>query len=188
MSIMQKIFEGVEVKGLLEQLKERPELWNRYTLRTKLMPDSPHREVDDIWLRYRDYSEFDINNPTAFAGNHKAIWYAAAEYLTIARAIINGLMTTVDGAELGGCLITRIPPGKQVYPHTDSGAWHSEYYAHKYLIALQSAPGQSFNFEGESHEAKAGDCFVFDNRPLHWVVNNSNIDRISLICAIRHKE
>lgn len=184
---MRKILDGIKIDRAMDQVNEHPELWNRYDMRTTMFKDSPHREVSDIWLRYRDYSEFDADNPMEFANQHTSIWYAAAHVLTDVIPIIEKVFSIVDGDELGGCLITKIPPGKQVYRHSDAGAWHSEYYLSKYLIPLQSAPGQTFNFDEESHEAEPGDLFIFDNRPEHWVINNSDIDRVSLILAIRQR-
>jgi hypothetical protein len=72
-----------------------------------------------------------------------------------------------------------------VYPHSDTGQWHPEFYNKKILILLQSAEGQSFNFENESHVGFSGEVFSFDNAPIHWVTNNSTVDRISLILAVR---
>lgn len=180
---LKKIMDSIVVTPLLREIKEHPELWNRYDLRTR--GDSPHREVDDIWLRYRDYSELDEDNPESFSDWHVSQWYAAASILKSAKPLIENIFTLVGGDELGGCLITRIPPGKQVYPHTDAGRWHSEYYLCKYLLLLQSAPGQTFEFGEHKHEGEAGDLFIFDNRPVHSVVNDSDIDRISLIMAVR---
>ena len=175
-----------DVSELVNQIDDNPSLWDRYTMRTALLENSPHREVSDIWLRYRDWSEFDIDNPQYFSDEHISQFYAAYYELPGAQSIISEVMKTMpDHAKLAGCLITKVPAGKQVYPHSDAGAWHSAYYNRKVLILLKSEPWQSFNFGDESHEGEAGDVFFFDNRPVHSVVNNSNTDRISLILAIR---
>lgn len=185
-SHMRKADFTLDVRWINQQIAKHPELWNQYDMRTKLYDNSPHREVSDIWLRYRDWKEFDPQNPQAFADKHHSVWYPAAvelpEVFTIADQVLWNMHSK---AELGGVLITKIPPGKQVYPHSDAGAWHSEYYETKVLVLLQSAPGQTFNFHGESHEGVAGEVFYFDNHPEHWVVNNSDVDRISLILAVR---
>lgn len=172
-----------DVGELLDQLSNKPQVWNRYNMRTQMFPNSPHREVDDIWLRYRDWSEFDPDNPTSFSDPHTSINYPAWYELPAAGEVISNLVN--PGDELGGCLITRIKPGGKVYPHSDAGAWHSTYYETKVLVLLQSAPDQSFNFEGEAHVGVGGDVFEFDNHPVHWVLNDSDVDRVSLICAIR---
>lgn len=176
----------VDVSALMEQITANPSLWDRYTMRTALLEDSPHREVSDIWLRYRDWSEFDHDNPQAFSDQHISQFYAAYYELPAVKAIIDAVMNTMPAhAKLGGCLITKIPAGNRVYPHSDAGAWHSEYYNRKVLVLLQSAPGQTFNFDNESHEGEAGEVFYFDNQVTHSVTNHSDCDRISLILAIR---
>lgn len=180
---MNRMDKTVDVSLLNKQIDAHPELWNRYTLRTQLYEDSPHREVDDIFLRYRDFSEFDEDDPEAFAGPHESVWYAASFYLPAVGSIVRDILP--GGSELGGVLITRIPPGKQVYPHNDAGHWHSEYYRDKYLVLLESAPGQQFCFENEIHEGRAGEVFKFNNLVPHWVVNDSDTNRVSLIIAAR---
>lgn len=183
---MTKLNLRVDVSEALKQLNDKPELWNQYDMRTRLYPDSPHREVSDIWLRYRDWSEFDPEHPEEFSNEHETVDYPALRELWEIDGIIAQVILQFSAkAKLGGCLITKIPPGKQCYPHSDKGSWHADYYNKKVLVLLQSAPGQSFNFEHERYEGEAGEVFVFDNHPVHSVTNNSDIDRISLILAIR---
>lgn len=186
---MQKQPFTVEVDGLNEKIKQHPELWNRYTIRTKLYKNSPHREVDDIWIRYRDISEFDPENPQAFAGEHLSMWYAAYYYLQPEiDSVLRSVMNNFPNSTLGGVLITRIPPGKQVYRHSDAGFWHSEYYKTKVLVLLESAPGQTFSFENKSYAGVKGEVFKFNNLVDHWVENNSDVDRVSLILAVREHD
>jgi hypothetical protein len=185
MSYMQKIMSGIKVDHLLAELNEHPELWNRYDFRTNYQ-GSAHADVSDIVLRYRTFDEFDYENPTDFCNEHESVWYAAAHIIPSSKEVIENVASACGINQIGGCLITRIPAGKSVKPHTDKGYWHSEYYKDKILLLLKSSEGQSFNFEGdERHEGVAGDAFLFDNRVTHWVDNNSDIDRISLIIAGR---
>jgi quercetin dioxygenase-like cupin family protein len=182
---MKKLPFQIPVSKLNEELAEHPELWDLLTLRTQAA-DSPHREVSDIWLRYRSWDEFDPGNPQAFSDQHESIFYAAYYKLPAMEWILAQLVDRLGPFELGGILITKIPPGKSVKPHSDAGRWHSEYFSTKVLVLLNSAPGQQFCFEnGEVHEGEAGEVFTFDNRPVHWVTNDSDQDRISLIFAIR---
>lgn len=177
---MQKTELTFMVDSALAELNRHPELWNQHTMRTA-SASSPHREVSDIWLRYQA-PELPIDQQKP----HESVWYKAIRQLLAIRTIIEKIMLSMPkGSELGGVLITRIPPGKRVYPHSDAGTWHAEYYNQKVLVLLQSAPGQSFNFANESHEGEAGEVFTFNNLPEHSVINNSGIDRISLIIAIR---
>ena len=84
---------------------------------------------------------------------------------------------------LGGVLITKIPAGMECKPHVDGG-WHAGHYE-KYGIQIASAPGQRFCFEGESLETRPGDVFWFDNSHTHWVTNDTEHDRITLIVTLK---
>ena len=179
---MKKLDFTVDVSSVMAVLEDHPELWNEYPMRTEFA-GSPHREVSDIILRYTApelLGDLDQSRP------HESVWYIAMASWASMQDIINNVLDTIGRPKLGGVLITKIPPCGQVYPHSDAGRWHSEYYNKKILVLLQSAPGQSFNYEdGELHEGITGEVFEFDNMPVHGVTNNSSIDRISLIMAVR---
>lgn len=168
-----RIATGVNVTPLLWALQANPQLWNADTQRTEDTA-SPHREVDDIWVRY--------SATPKEPGPHESIWYPAAELLPV-RELVFPLMSLVDGERLGGVLITRIPAGAKCHPHRDNG-WHASYYS-KFAIQVQSAPGQAFCFEGERLEPMPGDVYTFDNSHTHWVTNDTPHDRITLIVCIK---
>lgn len=180
----------IDVQKLVNEINENPDLWNQHTLRTKDY-GSPHREVSDIWLRYNSPNNFDPFNPEQFSDKHTSVWYPAVAKLPAFEKVLDDLLDKLEqrriGIELGGVLITKIPPGKRVFPHSDAGKWHADYYDTKVLILLESAPGQTFNYANESHEGIAGEVFFFNNAPEHWVINNSDVDRISLILATKRK-
>ncbi len=175
---------------ILDELDNQPELWNFYNFRTQFYPNSPHRYVSDIWLRYRDYADFNKDDPVEFGNNPDANyenWYGIAYLLPHVMQMIHNLVITENIERLGGCLITKIPPGKMVYPHVDK-SYHAEFYKDKYLLLLQGDIQQAFCFDGEMHKGNAGDLFWFENQSEHWVENNSDIPRISLLIAARNKE
>lgn len=171
----------VPVTNLLVSLKQHPELWNEHRARLEQYA-SPHGGVSDIWVRYNDINNY-AGDLGAFNNEHDSVWYDAARKLPEAKAIALHLMAQFGGERLGGVLITRIPPGGRVEPHTDSG-WHAEYYE-KFAVQLESAPGQSFNFDGEQLEPRPGDVYWFNNRVQHWVINDSAYDRITMIVCIK---
>ena len=170
-----RIATGIDVSPVLWALREHPELWNKNPERTE-SPDSPHHEVDDIWIRYGDAERVKDGLP------HDSMWYPGAEILGVKNMCLD-LMRGVSGVELGGVLITRIPAGKCVKPHTDPG-WHAQRYE-KFAIQLASAPGQVFTVEDESLETKPGDVFWFRNDVLHWVNNPTPYERVTMIVCIR---
>lgn len=173
----------VNVKQLVKELKDNPSLWNQYSLRTTAYEGNPHKRVDDIWVRYNAWENFDAEHPELFSAEHDSSWYPAYGKLPALRYHLFELMRAVQGTRLGGVLITRIPAGCSVAPHIDRG-WHAGYYR-KFAIQLKGGPQQLFCFEGESLEAGAGEVYEFDNSEKHWVENNSRRERITLIVCIR---
>lgn len=169
-----------DVSYLQAELEANPQLWNQFTLRTRAYQ---HRQVDDIWVRYNAWENFDEEAPAAFNEPHDSVWYPAASFLPSLKPMIYDLMRFVEGERLGGVLITRIPPGGEVRPHVDAG-WHAGYYD-KFAIQVKGHPKQAFCFEGEAHITVPGDIYSFDNSHTHWVTNDSLEERITLIVCIR---
>src|ERR1700733_1416664 len=114
--------------------------WNTHDARTNDQA-SPHREAQDIWLRYGSLSDPAVFNNQPF----KADWYPYPELVAVCEPLVNAVYASVQGVELGGVLITRIPAGKQVYPHTDKG-WHATTYS-KYCVCIRANEQQSFCFQ-----------------------------------------
>lgn len=166
---------GLPVAPIHWALQQHPELWNQHTARTA-DPASPHHGLDDIWARYGDPARATDGAP------HDSFWYPAADLLGIKKLCLD-IMHAVGGVELGGVLITRIPPGAMCKPHVDPG-WHARRYD-KFAVQITSAPGQRFHFEGESLETKPGDLFWFDNQYTHWVTNDTPYERVTMIVCIR---
>lgn len=167
-----------DVTALLAQLKEHPEIWNEYRWRTE-HPRSPHREVDDIWVRYNSIE----NIGPHFNDEHEAVWYPVVEKIPGVKDLVSQVMEAFGGEQLGGVLITRVPPGKQVYPHVDLG-WHALHYE-KFAVQLKGNSSQAFCFSGEKLSALPGEAYWFNNQSSHWVVNPSDEDRITLIVCMR---
>lgn len=172
------ISEGANVNPIHWAILQHPELWNQNKARTEDV-NSPHYGLDDIWPRFGapEYAE----NGLA----HDSIWYPSADILGI-KPMVYDLFRSVEGVELGGVLITRIPAGKECKPHTDPG-WHARRYE-KFGVQIASAPNQKFCFEGEELETKPGDVFWFDNQYTHWVTNPTAYDRITMVVCIRREQ
>lgn len=175
-----------ELRQFQEVLKD-PTLWNEYTHRTR-NTESPHHGLSDIWVRYAPFSEIaegkhDPWNP------FKRVYYPVSERLQpYLGKVVNNVFRFVFGQELGVILITKIPPGVQCKPHVDDG-WAPNYFT-KYAFQIQSNEDQKFNVKwnrGVTQElvTKPGDLFFFDNSRLHYVNNDSDEDRITLIMTIK---
>lgn len=166
---------------LRKQLEAAPELWNENPERTA-HPASPHREADDIWVRFNSRDQIGPR----FSDEHRSVWYPSAAKLPAIRPIAFHLMAAVEGVELGGILITRLMDGGMVYPHTDHG-WHAEYYS-KFYLPVKTAPGDLFRFQSGDISPQYGQVWEFDNSCRHWVDNQSGRDRMALIICIRTHE
>lgn len=180
-----KLYDGVDVQPLLSQLESHPELWDQHTMR-KLTEGSPHSRMSDIWVRYNSYDRYDPNNRAKFNEEHVSVWYPAWKKLPALRPIIFDLMAFVQGEWLGAVLITKIAPGEGIDLHKDAG-WHVA-QTEKFYLSLKSSPDSEFIcHEGEREilSPKPGEMWLFDNRKLHSVENNSTEDRITLIVCIR---
>lgn len=179
------ISENIDVAPLRAQIEAHPELWNVHKNRMA-RGDNPFTGTDDIWVRYNDLAKAKPDL-AGFTDEHIPVWYPALEALPALRPLIFDLMALVQGEMLGGVLITRVPDGRQVKPHKDAG-WHVQYFE-KFYISLQSDPGAEFCCEADGIEErltpKPGECWLFDNRKVHWVTNASGKARMTLIVCIR---
>jgi hypothetical protein len=166
---------GLAVEPLRAALAENPQLWNERTERTA-PEDSPHHGLDDIWPRFADPATMQAD------GSHDSVWYTPAQVLPVADLVFP-IMAAVRGERLGGVLITRIRPGHCCRPHEDPG-WHARYYD-KFAVQIEADPSQSFHFDGHELVTAPGDLFWFDNSFTHWVTNDGDKDRITMIVCIR---
>ncbi len=163
---------------ILRDLEAHPELWDQHTARRDVLK-SPFVKASDIWVRY---NRWDRLGPQ-FNDEHVPVWYPAWSALPSLKPVVFALMAQFQGEMLGGVLITRIPAGVSIAPHVDTG-WHVDYYE-KFYLSLKSAPGAMFCFDDAVLNPKPGEVWRIDNRQRHWVANNSNEDRMTLIVCIR---
>lgn len=173
----QIIAQNVDVLPLAHALHRKPELWNRNDLRTTY-PNSPHADVDDIWLWFNE-----TEDPAAVVDDKETQPCPAWGALPQARPIVFDLMRRVEGVRLGRVIITRLAPGKKIAAHADQGA-PAEYYQ-RYQVALQNLPGSTFRIGDETVVFSPGDVWHIDNRIEHEAVNASADDRIVMIVDIR---
>lgn len=178
----EKIICGVSIDLLLRQLEANPQLWNQNPER-KIGVASPHAQMSDIWLRFRDKSE--LNEVRNYGEPHIPRWYPSADKLTEIKRIALDMMAQFRAVQLGGILITKIPPGGKILPHDDRGRWHPEFFNTKIYIPLKSNLGCVNICEDDSVNMKAGEVWTFDNLKTHSVENNGDTDRITLIISMR---
>lgn len=162
------------------QILAHPEAWDTVPMRRE-HPQSPHRETSDCWLRYNPLRNYH-GDVREFNAEHDAEWYPEAAILTECRSLAERVCADFEVDKLGFVLLTRIPAGKQVYPHIDQG-WHAHYYE-KFCISIRANAEQAFHFADCSLTSRSGDLFTFDNSFPHWVTNKSADERLSLIVCI----
>ncbi len=174
--------EGIDISLMLNEINNAPEeLWNLYPQRRHKA--SPHHQMTDIWLRFANINEYapvdygDMQNKP-----HESHWYDAISHLDSIKQFSHLLMSQLQGERLGGVIISRLPAGKSINSHVDSG-WHADYYT-KYHLLLQG--NNTTIYSGNKFLTPApGSLFVLDSSLQHGVINNGEEDRIALIVCIK---
>lgn len=172
-----QIGAGLDVIPLLMALQNHPELWDADKVRSTF-DQSPHRDVQDILLRFSDTNEADIGDQLLCHN------MPAMAVMPQARALIYWLMARVEGDMLGRVVITKLAPGKRIYPHSDVLGLYAN-TMNRFHIPLQAGPGCVFIAGGEQVAMRVGDAWDFNAHAEHEVINNSADDRIHLIVDIR---
>lgn len=179
----------IDSTKLLLAIKRRPELWKEDTY-LRDYPQGPFGEIESIMLRFPEKRVFEQESEVEaykrgehFYDQHECVDYPAYAVLTEARPLVMGLMSYVGGERLGRVMVNKIAPGGRIYPHADTPE-HTDYYT-RFHIVLQSGAGCFIRAGDEQLEMRTGDVFWFNNKLEHEVVNNSNIDRISMVIDIK---
>jgi len=180
----------LDVERLKEYLNRKPKLFDHYNMR-RTAPGSPHSEMTDIWLRYKDVRpHLESGDFSTFGDEHDSIWYPEFDKIPDVRRMCARLMYATKGTRLGGVLITKLPPGGKIKFHSDH-SWHADYYE-KFYVPIQNEEGATFSFRGLTDgnplmaiTPNEGEVWWFDNSEEHAVVNGSNVDRLAMIVCIR---
>lgn len=180
MSHFLKMSTGVDVSALRFELHQQPELWDQETTR-RVYPNTPHAEMVDIWARYRSKDE--IEGLDQHRSEHRNVMWPAWYRLPALRPLVFAMMTKVSAVELGSVLLTKLPNGGRILPHSDAGSWAPEYYNAKLHLIVA---GQAIaTCEEERVLFAQGDLYTFDNLKVHSVENHWPDDRIALIVSMR---
>lgn len=165
-----EVLPNINVQPLLRQINDHPELWNTDSVRTSVAA-TVHYNVDDIILRYTGRGEN---------------WNSAAlNILNEAQPIVFRLMARVWGELLGRVIISKLPPGKIIPKHKDRMPINAPMFYQRFQIPIVGEPGVEFHIEDEQLYLEPGKAYWIANTLDHWVINNSNRDRISMVVDIR---
>lgn len=168
------ITDAIDPAPLLAQIEANPQFWN----------------YDDSWTRHKP-SGVAIYNTDAIVlwyneGLDWATWARPAlSVFTAAEPIVTAVMRAIPGSPLGKIIITRLRPGERIEPHEDKWPEGLPLYWHRYQIPLSVAPGCLFHCGDEALFMPPGTAWWFNNQRTHSVVNDSDEDRISMLCDIR---
>lgn len=175
-----KLATGVPTTPVMLELMRNPQLWNENPVR-KTFPGTPHAAMDDIWVRGRAVGE--LTSEEQYKRPFLSEFYPAWTLLPSLRPLVFSMMAQVQAVHLGGILITRLPPGGSILPHTDTDSWHARYFNTKLHLTLC---GHSRSWcGGETVPMCLGEIWSFDNQIIHSVDNDGIDDRIVLIVSMR---
>lgn len=173
------IAEGIDVTPLALELARNETLWDRNPER-RTYPGSPHSEMVDITARYMPEGDVTL---AARGGEHRNVFWPAWYALPALRPLVFGLMARVQAVELGSIIITRLPPGGRIRPHSDRGSWAPEYYHCKAHVTARGAA--RVTCADDVCDFRCGQAWTFDNLLEHSVENIGNTDRVSVIVSMR---
>jgi mannose-6-phosphate isomerase-like protein (cupin superfamily) len=175
-----KIADGVETLPLLLELARNEALWDADPTR-RTYPGTPHGAMTDIAVRYmRPEHAGRLENRKH---EHRNVFLPAWYALPALRPVVFGLMARVQAVELGSILITRLPPGAEILPHSDAGSWAAEFYNTK---AHWTVRGEAqVSCENDAMTFAAGTIWTFDNLLMHRVQNHGGEDRMAVIISMR---
>lgn len=171
---------GVNIVPLALEIQRQADLWREDTY-LRDYPQGPFRDVETIFLRFPPASVTELERSAK--DQHECVWMDGWLKLPAARVLVFGLMRQVDGERLGRVMLNKIRPGGRIFPHADTQA-HAEYYS-RFHYVIGSSPGVVFECGEERVEMHTGECWWFNNRLQHQVINNSAEDRTHLIIDVR---
>jgi len=173
---------------LLAAIRRKPELWKADTY-LRDYPQGPFGQVESILLRFPPIKVVALQEDAEKAiadrryDPHECVDRDEYRVLHEARPLVMNLMSFVGGERLGRVMVNKISPGGKIHPHADTPE-HAEYYSRHHIV-LQGEPGAIFRCADEQVHMATGECWWFNNKLEHEVVNNSAVDRIHMIVDIR---
>jgi len=174
-----QLASGIDTTPVLVELARNEDLWDANPMR-RTYPGTPHGQMVDITCRYMPEA---LISEVSRGAEHRNVFWPPWYKLPALRPLVFGLMARVQAVELGSILITRLPPGGEILPHSDAGSWAPEFYNFKAHVTLA---GQAVTTcDGEPCLQRVGDAWTFDNLLVHAITNAGECDRIACIISMR---
>lgn len=174
-----QIASGIDTTPVLLDLARNPHLWDQNPER-RTYPGTPHAGMVDITARYMPPEDITLESRRQ---EHRNVWWPAWYHLPSLRPLVFGLMSRVAAVELGSIIITKLPLGGEILPHSDAGSWAAEFYTTKAHLTL--AGSALVHCDGDACRFEAGTVWTFDNLLMHDIKNVGDSDRIVVIVSMR---
>lgn len=182
-----RLAEGLDVSRLKAQVAAHQHLFVDLSQGRPKKGDVgySHRHGHLITVRYPRIPPDAATNPESrkrmsddlFSVNHEP-WHIFTEL----KPLLYRLMMAVEGTHIGGIGIIKLPAGKKIDKHYDTGL-ATEFYNRFHLVLTGPAKCWFTCGKGKDEERVAmrdGEIWWFNSRKLHSVLNNDTIDRISV--------
>jgi hypothetical protein len=166
---------GIVVQPILLQIKRHPELWDKEHIAQHWKQHYPEIDVSEILIRYPAGDETD---------DIQCEWKSPSSCIPHAREIALNVMASVRGEQLGRVVLTRLAPGKVIYPHADTVGRYSKFFT-RFHVPLQSDEHVIFACGDEQMSMLPGELYWFDHSLTHSIENRGEDDRINLIIDVR---
>ena len=114
-----QLASNVDVVPVMLELNRASDLWDQNPDR-RLYPGTPHAAMTDITVRYMPDWQLTMESRRQ---EHRNVFWPAWYKLPALRPMILALMTRVGAVELGSILLTKLPAGEMIEPHSDIGNW-----------------------------------------------------------------
>jgi hypothetical protein len=174
-----QLASGIDTTPVLVELARNADLWDANPMR-RTYPGTPHGQMVDIAVRYMPEADVTLD---ARRAEHRNVFWPAWYKLPALRPLVFGLMARAQAVELGSILITRLPPGGEILPHSDAGSWAPCFYNCKCHITV--AGSALVRCDDEVCRFETGTVFTFDNLLTHSIKNDAECDRIVVIVSMR---
>lgn len=181
-----KFIGQIDVAAALAEIRANDHLFAPHTERPEESP--PLREGRSIHLRIHDkHSKTDDISDNRSAKELADKILGSVDTKNIERlpecAKLIHMVTGIVGGQLGRSYVAKMVPGGKIYPHIDPGKYFTIH--DRYHIVLTTNPGVSFGCGiGDSIETvrfEQGQLWVFNNKIVHWAINDGTTDRIHII-------
>jgi len=166
-----------EIKDLKEKvLKYTKEDWEKYDYRQKnYQVHNSTKTIPLIW------NEMDKDNLRNLEKDKIKFWPEADKYKTELDSLSQIFTEKYGKGFIASAMLINLPTRSVIRPHVDN---YDPYFdkVHRTHLAVVTDDEVIFTVGGEEKNIAEGEIFEIDNsRKLHFVHNNSEIDRIHLL-------